>query len=322
MFLFLFFPFFSQSQSKDPWKEIILTETLKNRAEIEKQNAMKDKTIRKIELRENVFQELRGSEQGGAIFIHNPFVYMKIFESLFIGCSATKNGGAIYVESTRFDLYQSVFLECYILHTLWSGQAFMSLTNVFSTNETTVNFCPPSLGHSGSESIILVGGVQSIQQLNTSHNLASSYASGLATSESVSFMFKRSVIYYNKSPNHIFAFIHLRPDDDVSYCNIIHNTVDNEGIIFISGGYCVLRKCVFKKNIGSLAVFNQAYGPGFLAIEECAIDVPQENVLSGQPNLYNLGSVFTRKPSKHQLPKNRELIADFLEKMNRYSNVL
>ena len=318
--LFFFFFFLTKPEINPILAEIILRGREKLKNEQQNLNNNKENFIENIDIKESFFQELKGAEKGGAIYVNNNQIYLKLSLSLFIGCSSTKNGGAVYVEATRFDIIQSMLLECYIVRALWSGQAFMSISHLFSCNESTVNYCPPSIGHSGSEAIIISGGIQNVRQLNTSHNIASSYASGLATSESVSFLLKYSMIYYNRSPNHILAFIHLRPDDDISFCNIIHNTVENDGLIFISGGYCVMRKCVFKKNSGTFSVFNNAYGPGFITIEECSVDVPRDNIIEGQTNLYDLGSTFTRKPSKHIIPHNIELQQEYLEKVNRYVN--
>ena len=153
----------------------------------------------------------------------------------------------------------------------WSGQAFLTTCNYAQVNTTTVFCCAISETLRGSEAAILVGGVQCISQLNSSYNIAAQYASGLATSESVSFSLKLSQFWHNQSPNHMLALVHIRPDDDISFCNFIKNTVPVDGLFYISGGYCILRKCVFKRNTGTFAVFNQAYGPGYLTIEELSL---------------------------------------------------
>lgn len=301
-------------QKEDTPGEIYLKKAIIKERALKKQ---KNKKLENLEIIENVFQDLRGADSGGAVYVLNQQTILTITRSLFVGCSALKNGGALYGYTRKFTTFQSMYVECFITDNLWSGQAFMVTSNVTNVTETTAISCPPSLGHRGSEVLILVGGAQHVTQLNSSHNIAFAYASGLATSESISFEMKRCMFYYNKSPNHILALIHMRPDDDISFCNIIHNTVDTDGLIFVSGGYCVFQKCVFKKNSGVISVFNSAYGPGFLALEECAIDIPQQKAMENQFNLYNIGSVFTKKPTKIQIPKNTELFIGFLEKSNR-----
>ena len=280
-----------------------------------------DQTLEKCIIKDGYYADLRGYEQGGAVFVKNNEISLQILNCLFVGCSAQQNGGAVYASSPRFDLEQSCFLECFVSDAAWSGQSFYTMCNIVNVNSSTVFSCPPSANHRGSEAIILVGGVQNILQLNSSHNVAAQYAGGFATSESISFSFRRCMIYHDVSPNHILAFVHLRPDDDVSYCNIIRNKVYQEGIVYVSGGYAVMRRCVFKRNSGLLAVFNNAYGPGFLTIEECAIDVPERRIMEDQFNLFNLGSTFTQKPTKNNISKNVELNSDNLVKMYRYINL-
>ena len=281
----------------------------------------KDENLEKCVIQDGCFSDMRGSEQGGAVFVKNNEISLLIFNSLFIGCSAQQNGGAVYGSCPRFDIRQSAFFECFVSDSAWSGQSFYTMCNIVSVNSSTVYSCPPSANHRGSEAIILVGGVQNIQQLNSSHNVAAQYAGGFATSESISFSFKRCMIYHDVSPNHILAFVHLRPDDDISYCNFVRNKVYQEGIVYVSGGFSVIRRCVFKRNSGPIVVFNDAYGPGFLTIEECTVDIPPKKVMDGQFNLFNLDSTFTQKPSKNILPKNIELNSDNLIKMYRYINV-
>lgn len=267
-----------------------------------------------------IFADLRGYEHGGAVFVKNEEVGLYVYNSLFIGCSASLSGGAIYVKCPRYDLEQSTFMQCFVSDAAWTGQSFYSASNIVNITASTVFMCPPDAPHRGSEAIFIITGVQSIVQLNSSYNTAAQYAGGLATQESLSLVIRRCMFYHDISPNHVLALIHLRPDDDISCCNFVKNLVYNEGLLYLSGGYAVMRKCYFKKNDGVLAVFNSAYGPGYLTLEECSIDVPEHIVMEGQYNLFNLGSTFTKKPSKNVIPKNVELKSDNLTKMLRYIN--
>lgn len=286
-----------------------------------KLNSASQSNIEKIDIKDSIFMDIKNMEQGGAILVKHPQSFVVVKHTLIIGCSATKNGGGLYCTSARFQLYDSAFHECYVPDQAWSGQAFSTTCNYVSINASTVWCCPISQQFRGAEAIIMVGGVQNINQLNSSRNTATQYAAGLATSESVSFALKLSHFVHNESPNHIVALVHIRPDDDISNCNFIKNTVTSDGIFYVSGGYSIIRRCYFRKTSGNLTVFNNAYGPGLLTYEECIFDIPEPKVMGTHTNLYNVKCVFTRKPSKPELPKNSDLNPNELYRMYRYINI-
>ena len=285
------------------------------------ENKQKESIFEICEIKENAFVDLKNGEQGGAVLVKSPQVSLKIFHTLFIGCTAQLNGGAVFANCARFSSRELLYVECSVSDAAWSGQSYYSMCNVVKINTTSIVRCPISSKLRGSEAAIMIGGVQLVRQLNSSYNIPAQYAGGLATSESVSFQLTMSMFYHNESPNHVLALVHLRPDDDISFCNIVRNVVFSDGIVFISGGYVVLRKCVFRRNQGSLCAFNNAYGPGFLTIEECAIDVPERIIMDEATNLYNLGSTFTKKPSKNLIPRNIELDQGPLYRAFRFINM-
>ena len=270
-------------------------------------NNEKDSLFERCEIKDSAYIDLKNGEQGGAVLVKNNQVALRVFHTLFIGCSAQLNGGAIFANCPRFELEESLFIECSVSDAAWSGQSFYTMCNVANVNCSSIVRCPISSKIRGSEAAIMIGGVQNVRQLNSSHNIPAQYAGGLATSESTSFQLRMSMFYCNESPNHILALVHMRPDDDVSFCNIVRNIVSSDGTVFISGGYVVMRRCVFRRNQGNLAAFNDGYGPGFLAIEECGIDVPERIIMDQSTNLFNIGSTFTKKPSKNVIPRNIEL---------------
>ena len=273
------------------------------------------------EIKNNAFTDLRNGDQGGGVLVKNPSVCLHVFHSLFHGCCAKLNGGALFANCAKFQLDESLFVECYVADAAWSGQSFYTMCNVAVINCSSIVKCPQSKKYRGSEAAIMIGGIQHIMNLNSSRNIPTQYAGGIATSESVSFSLRMSMFYWNESPNHILALVHLRPDDDVSLCNIVRNSVTSDGIVFISGGYVVMRRCVFKRNQGNLAAFNDGYGPGFLTIEECTIDVPERIIMQDNLNLINIGSTFTRKPSKNIIPRNIEIDQGPLDHAYRFINV-
>ena len=292
----------------------------------ESQDLTKNEKDKKLEfefceIKNSAFVDLRNGDQGGAVLVKNPPVFLHVFHSFFQGCCAHLNGGAIFVNCAKFELDESLFIECYVADAAWSGQSFYTMCNVAKINCSSIVRCPQSHKFRGSEAAIMISGVQNIMNLNSSHNIPTQYAGGFATSESVSFSLRMSMFYWNESPNHVLALVHLRPDDDISFCNIVRNSVTSDGIVFISGGYVVMRRCVFKRNQGNICAFNDGYGPGFLTIEECTIDVPQRIIMKENLNLFNIGSTFTKKPSKNYIPRNIELDQGPLDRVFRFINV-
>ena len=214
-------------------------------------------------LKNLIFLKISFNGLGGAIYFNNYNFNLKILNCLFQTCQSKEKGGAIYCKSNLFNLNKIIFNDCTVPFSISSGQSFYSESYQTLINLISINYCSYTSNFNAHETIFLLGGFQKIEYLNSSNNIAKSFSSGLATTESIYFNLKYSQFYNDSSYNHIFALIHIRPDDDILFNNIISNKVNTDGLIYLSGGFSIFFKCLFLNNEGLIITINNSYGKGY-----------------------------------------------------------
>lgn len=217
-----------------------------------------------------LFKELTSSERGGAILISNQDSEFSVSRSVFVSCSASISGGAIYQLCNASVITNCRFVRCAVPHHTFSGQGIYSDTCFSALKSSDVTECPEE----GQESLIFIGGEQAVHSMNSTRNTASQYASGIATIDSTMFTFRFTVIYEDKSPNHVIALVMVDSNDNINHINIINCSVSDDGLLFLSGTHAIISESTMIGNTGKYFCFSLERGHCGIILSNCFVDSP------------------------------------------------
>ena len=229
------------------------------------------------------FKDCKSTSGGGAISISLPNSLISLNNCYFLDCFANVHGGACSIQSEKCEISNSFFEGCICPRSIYGGQAFYTETIMLDIVDTTVTRCAPSVKADGYETTICRGGIQNFARINSSQNIAVQYASGWLTAESTFNCIKFFTFFNNSSPNQILALTHIRPDDEISSVNMVKNTVTEDGLIYISGSFAILKKFVFYDNSGPLICFTLSAGPAYIILDHCITDINKSDLASVFP---------------------------------------
>ena len=273
----------------------------------------------KYSIRNNIFKDCKSTSGGGAISVSVPSSSIFIDNCYFLDCFANVHGGGCLIQCDETSLKKSFFDSCICPRSIYAGQAFYTDTLQINAEHVSVAKCAPSFASDGFETIICRGGIQNIQNINSTFNFASQYASGWLTAESTVNEITYSTFYNNSSPNQIIALTHIRPDDEISFINIVKNTVTKDGLIYISGSFAILKNFVICDNKGPMICFTLSAGPTFFILDHCVTDINKSEMESVFPimsdnkvkymdeNPQTHALSFCITPNKSQLTSNKQI---------------
>lgn len=214
-------------------------------------------------------------DEGGAIQIVSKNIDLTIDDCIVDDCQAKTRGGGIYHNTKSATVCFCQFRNCLCPSVPYSGQAAFgsSIETVYEKN--SIYKCPGDELLDGYESFILLGGSQSVQDLNSSNIRSAMYACGLFTTESTLFSLVYSSFVNSSSKNHLLALSHIRPDDEITLVNFIDNEITSDGLFFLTGSYAVLDRCVWLNNKADVFCFSPNGGRVCLAFDSCWFDFDQ-----------------------------------------------
>ena len=275
---------FYQNQLKSPnsFNNLLNSQIFLSSQQQKTKNSANNQQL-KYSIRNSYFKDCKSTSGGGAISVSVPSASIFIDECRFLRCFSNVHGGGCSIECDETSMQKSFFEGCICPKSIYAGQAFYTDTLQIVAEYVSVHKCAPSFSSDGFETIICRGGIQSVVNVNSTYNFASQYASGWLTAESTANQITYSTFFNNSSPNQIIALTHIRPDDEISYINLVKNTVTKDGLIYISGSFAILRNFVVCDNNGPLLCFTLSAGPAFIILDSCTTDINKNDMESVFP---------------------------------------
>ena len=277
------------------------TNILKKQVKLSKSVISEDQL--KYTISNSLFNDCKSASVGGAVSVFSKTMTIGIENCVFTCCSANGHGGALSIACEKCSLKKLFFSECVCPRVVYGGQAFYTETKLITVNSTEVDGCPPSLDAGGFETAVNRRGIQSFDNINSSNNVATQYASGWLTAESSIFGMKFASFINNSSPNQIIALTQVRPDDEIIHANVVRNSA-KDGLVYISGSFVILKDFVFVENNGPLICFTMSAGPAFVILDKCVTDFSKDDIKSALLVLSENKVVFgAEEPQTLSLPK-------------------
>ena len=194
------------------------------------------------------------SNSGGAIYLKSISTYLLIENTVFINCTTSGYGAAIYID---LNINSGIIFNkiCgyynYVTQSADSSFSFSRLSNGKHEIYYLTDFnCGPSFLIYGDHSILTYGGDQKIENINSSFNFGNRITY-LTTATANSFISKYCNIYNNSVYNHGCLYL-LSNSGILNDYNLIQNNSPLESAIIRSNGLFTLNNFIFINNYNLL----------------------------------------------------------------------
>ena len=244
----------------------------------------------KLFLKDLIFIFLIGNSNGGAINIDSSNTIVSISDSVFINCSVTNFGGAIYC----LNLFNFSLLRCFGYRCTSNNRYQFLYSSILSStiNYNQINFSSTQLCAYDYTfpyyTIILTNGISYSTNLNFSNNFVGNHLGGIGSIVGTLFKVIYSTFYKIKSCT-VMGFSDYTTNQEFEYSNIIKTQVygDNLGLIHVNSNGVILKlkNFIFLNNNGYI---NDGYN-GFIEYENCFFD--NFNSLRGGYKLINCTTI-------------------------------
>jgi len=198
------------------------------------------------------------SDNGGIVFVYGGSYSLNVSETMFLNCSSSINGGAIYFVSYNCELKMICAFRCSASN---YGQYSYIITSTMSIIEYNSVTSSSSI-LTGYHSVYLHNGNLSVKETNSSKNKVTQGSSIYVSTSLIYFICHNT--FCNSSTSHGICLGVSDCSGSTLYCNIVSNDCPLNGVIYVSKGDHIIDFSIFDSNqqvlffvfIGNLYVTN------------------------------------------------------------------